>query len=81
MTAPGSSTLSASAIGELVGDLQQPEVTQQPPGDIRGGARVTMLNVELMKAHASAHMLNMFTFQHLLYQIACSTVYSEAAPT
>ena len=53
MTAPASSTLSASEIGDPVADLQ-PEVTQQPPEDISRGARITLHNVELMKAHVSS---------------------------
>ena len=55
VTAPGSSTLSASEIGEPVEDLQ-PEVTQQ--SDVRRGPRVTMENVELMKAVVSTLILD-----------------------
>ena len=38
----------------------QPEVTQQP--DIHRGPRVTMQNVELMKAQVSYHVQNMYYF-------------------
>ena len=62
MTAPASSTLSASEIGEPVEDLQ-PEVTQQ--SDVRRGPRVTMENVEVMKARVSTTVTNMLASQPL----------------
>ena len=62
VTAPASSTLSASEIGEQVEDLQ-PEVTQQ--SDIGRGPRVTMENVEVMKARVSTTVTNMLASQSL----------------
>ena len=58
VTAPASSTLSASEIGEPVVELQ-PEVAQQPPVDIHQGPRVTVQNVELLKASVSSCIIKM----------------------
>ena len=57
MTAAASSTLSASEIGQPAEDLQS-EVTEQTPETIHQGARVTLQNVELMKAVVSCLILD-----------------------
>ena len=59
MTAAASSTLTASEIGDPVGDLHQEvgnlhqEVGEQSPVHIGRGPRITVDTVELMKAEVS----------------------------